>query len=513
MREPLHDVAGVRFRNAGKIFYFDTAGMRLEAGEYVVVETSRGPEIGRVVIAPGEVVVNELNRDELKPILRLATEADIRRMDALRQRAREALLEARAVATDAGFPAHLDSAEFTLDGRRLTLTFASDERLDYRDMVRRTSDRLGVKVDMRQVGDRDRARNAGGYGICGRELCCANWLATFPSISIRMAKEQDLPLNPQKISGLCGRLLCCLSYEEEGYKEMRKTLPKPGQRCSTPTGEGKVIGLNILKRSVTLLVEGQRIEVGDRDLGTVVRWDPASKAGDPPPSISRADAIAQGLIEADERDLAGPEAEEDSWERREPVGRGRLPGGGPRKEMRSRPAPSTPAPNAAQGAPSEQAPSQPRGRGRGGRPQPAEGAQPPQRGERREPREPRPPRGQAPGDGTPREPREPRPPRGQAPGDGAPREPREPRPPRGQAPGEGTPRTPREPRPPRGQGGGGGNAPAQGEGRRAPRRDRGGSPPPGTPPQGGPTRVFRRSGDAPTPGRPREERTEERNGE
>lgn len=454
MREPMHDVAGVRFRNAGKIFYFDTSGMRLESGEYVVVETARGPEIGRIVIAPGEVVVNELNRDDLKPILRLATEADIRRMDTLRTRAHEALVEARAVAADAGFPAHLDSAEFTLDGRRLTLTFASDERLDYRDIVRRVSDRLAVKVDMRQIGDRDRARNAGGYGICGRELCCSNWLSTFPSISIRMAKEQDLPLNPQKISGLCGRLLCCLSYEEEGYKEMRKTLPKLGQRVSTPTGEGKVIGLNILKRSVTIVVEGQRLEVGDRELGTVVRWDVASKIGDPPPSISRADAIAQGMIEADERDLAPESEPEDAWDRREPVGRGRLPGGGPRKEIRAKP-----ATNAAPGAPGDTpaAPARGRGPGRGQRPAsgpPAAEAPPQQRGE---PREPRGPREQQPSS----------------------RPPREPRPPRGQAPAEGTP--------------------AQGDGRRAPRREPRPPQSQSTPTPGGATRVFKRAEGAPPP--------------
>src|SRR3970282_364013 len=111
---------------------------------------------------------------------------------------------------------------------------------------------------MRLLGARDRARAAGGYGICGRELCCANWLATFPSISIRMAKELELPLNPQKISGLCGRLLCCLSYEEEGYKEMRKTLPKLGHRCSTPTGEGRGIGVNILQRQGVLGVDSAR---------------------------------------------------------------------------------------------------------------------------------------------------------------------------------------------------------------------------------------------------------------
>lgn len=332
-------VAGVRFRNAGKIFYFHASGMRLETGEYVVVESVRGPEVAKVVIAPDQVVVNELGREELKPILRLATEDDIERADGLKQRAEALLIEARALAQDARFPARIDDGEFTLDGRRLTLSFTSEDRIDYRDFVRRVSDRFKVKVDMRQLGSRDRAKLAGGYGICGRELCCSSWLSTFPSISIRMAKEQDLPLNPQKISGLCGRLLCCLSYEEAGYREMRKTLPKMGQRCSTPTGEGKVIGVNILKRQVTLYVEGQRVEVGDRDLGTVVRWDTASKAGEPPPSMTRAEAIEQGLIEADEIDLRGDtgETEESAWAALEAgTGRGRLPGGGPRKVMPAR---------------------------------------------------------------------------------------------------------------------------------------------------------------------------------
>ena len=176
---------------------------------------------------------------------------------------------------------------------------------------------------------------------------CANWLTTFPSISIRMAKEQDLPLNPQKISGLCGRLLCCLSYEEDGYREMRKSLPKLGQRCSTPTGEGRVININILRRQVTLVVDGQRVEVGDKDLGLVVRWDPSSKAGDPPPSLTRAEAVEQGLLTAEQaaRDEEEDErvaiAAENNFEMS--PGRGRLPGGGPRKVMRPRPAPVEPA--------------------------------------------------------------------------------------------------------------------------------------------------------------------------
>ena len=433
MRDSQSSVAGVRFRNAGKIFYFHAGGMRLEPGEYVIVETPRGPEIAKVVIGPDQVVVNELGRDELKPILRLATEADIRRADDLKREAQELLPEARRIGENAGFRAHIDGAEFTLDRRRLTLSFTSDDRLDYRDIVRKTSDRFGVKVDMRQMGARDRAKLAGGYGICGRELCCSSWLTTFPSISIRMAKEQDLPLNPQKISGLCGRLLCCLSYEEEGYKEMRKSLPKLGQRCSTPTGEGRVIGVNILRRQVTLVVDGQRLDVTDRDLGLVVRWDPGSKIGDPPPSISRVDAIAQGMIEATEEDLmdaARKEAGDDGWGESTVdlgPGRGRLPGGGPRKQSGPRP----PRPG---GGPPTQSPPPPnqqrgrRGQGLAARPALAEGPQPGQGGEPQQ--QERPParnnrgrRGEA---GSPdaqpgqQPPREERAPRGQRPQGGPP---------------------------------------------------------------------------------------------
>ena len=356
MPEELPRVAGVRFRNAGKIFYFHTAGMRLEPGEYVVVETVRGPEIAKVVIAPDQVVVNEMGREELKPILRLATEGDIRKADQLRNQAEELLPEARRLGEELRFPAHIDAAEYTLDGRRLTFSFTSEERLDYREFLKRASDRFKARVDMRQMGARDRAKLAGGYGICGRELCCSSWLTTFPSISIRMAKEQELPLNPQKISGLCGRLLCCLSYEEEGYKEMRKTLPKIGQRCSTPTGEGKVIAINILRRSITLWADGQRVEVPDRDLGTVVRWDTGSKSGDPPPSISRAEAIAQGLIQETEEDVlaAARQQQAPDWLDERPIldpgpGRGRLPGGGPRRNVPARPPRGEQAPERPQG--------------------------------------------------------------------------------------------------------------------------------------------------------------------
>ena len=300
MTDPRQNVAGVRFRNAGPIEYFHAAGMRLEVGESVIVETNRGPELARVVIAPDQVVVNELGEDNLHPILRLATEDDLVHASDLAARAEELLSEAREMAEDAGLEGRVDRAEFTLDGERLTFLVSGEGTGGQREFSRRAGRRWDVRASVRRIGARDRARLAGGYGICGRELCCSNWLATFPSVSIRLAKDQELPLNPEKISGLCGRLLCCLSYEEEGYKEMKKTLPRMGQRCSTPTGEGKVVGINVLRRQVTLNVGGQRIEVGERDLGLVVRWDPSARNAEPPPSITREEAIAQGLIEPEE---------------------------------------------------------------------------------------------------------------------------------------------------------------------------------------------------------------------
>ncbi len=299
MTDPRQNIAGVRFRNAGPIEYYHAAGMRLEVGESVLVETNSGPELARIVIAPDQVVVNELGEDNLHPILRLATEDDMVHASDLAARAEELLPEARELAGETGLEGRVDRAEFTLDGERLTFLVSGEGTGGQREFSRRAGERWDVRASVRRIGSRDRAKLAGGYGICGRELCCSNWLSTFPSVSIRLAKDQELPLNPEKISGLCGRLLCCLSYEEEGYKEMRRTLPRMGQRCSTPTGEGKVVGLNVLQHRVTLNVGGQRIEVGERDLGLVVRWDPSARNAEPPPSITREEAITQGLIEPD----------------------------------------------------------------------------------------------------------------------------------------------------------------------------------------------------------------------
>jgi cell fate regulator YaaT (PSP1 superfamily) len=250
----MHNVVGVRFQEAGKIYYFSPAGFEdIEVGEYVVVETSRGLEVCRVIIAPGQVVNAELS-ETLKPIKRLAYPEDLERMYMLKARAEEDVSRARVVVNRFGLPLKVSSATYNLDGTRLTLYFtvAEDGRIDLRDLVRELQSDLDCQVQLRQVGPRDQAKAVGGYGICGRRLCCTSWLTAFPAISIKMAKEQNQPLNPNKISGQCGRLLCCLSYENDMYRQLKAELPRAGTLVSTPAGDARVVGVNALRQVVAL---------------------------------------------------------------------------------------------------------------------------------------------------------------------------------------------------------------------------------------------------------------------
>jgi len=264
----MENIVGVRFHEAGKIYYFAAAGYdNLEAGEYVVVETSRGHELARVVIAPAQVLNAELT-EPLKPITRVAYDEDIERAESLRKKAEAAVQTARRRAWDAGLPIKVTSGSWDLDGSRLTLLFLSESRIDFRDLVRDVSAEVGAPVQLRQVGPRDQAKLVDGYGRCGRRLCCSSWLVGFPAISIKMAKEQDLPLNPSKISGQCGRLLCCLSYENDTYRQVKQALPRPGTYVSTPTGNARVISVNVPRDSVTLQMETmQMVDVPIQDLG------------------------------------------------------------------------------------------------------------------------------------------------------------------------------------------------------------------------------------------------------
>jgi len=247
-------IVGVRFKKASKTYYFDPVGLELNVNDYVVVETARGLERGRVVIAPRQVV-SESVPEPLKPVIRKAEPDDIKRAQEVEGREKEALVEGAKLVERLNLPMKLVSADYNLDGSRVTIFFTAEERVDFRELVREIAGRLRTRVELRQIGPRDEAKLVGGYGRCGRQLCCGSFLSELTPVSIKMAKDQGLPLNPMKISGCCGRLMCCLGYECQQYREMRQTLPREGQRVTTASGGGKVVGVNPLQQTVTVLLE------------------------------------------------------------------------------------------------------------------------------------------------------------------------------------------------------------------------------------------------------------------
>jgi cell fate regulator YaaT (PSP1 superfamily) len=250
------DTVGIRFKRAGKVYYFDSAGIELEVGDSVIVKTSRGMELGHVVIAPGQVLANEVD-ESLRPVVRKAEPEDIKRAEELDANVEEALIECGRMIGELQLPMKLLSAEYNLDGNRLTFLFSAEDRVDFRELVRRLTNKLKVRVELRQVGSRDEAKLIGGFGRCGRPLCCTSFLSEFTPVSIKMAKEQELPLNPMKISGACGRLMCCLAYEGEQYHIMKEKMPKAGQRVATHMGEATVVGSNPLKETVLVELESE----------------------------------------------------------------------------------------------------------------------------------------------------------------------------------------------------------------------------------------------------------------
>ncbi|HEX2924122.1 MAG TPA: stage 0 sporulation family protein [Chloroflexota bacterium] len=251
-------IVGVRFKRAGRIYYFDPGAHPLDLDELVIVETSKGTELGKVVIPPGDVAESEVT-EPLKPVLRKATTEDVERLHSFRSREADALAKCKERVRYFALPMKLIGAEYNFDGSRLVFTFTAEGRVDFRQLVRDLASIFRTRIELRQVGVRDEAKQISGYGRCGRQLCCCAFLDDFSSVSIKMAKEQDLPLNPMKISGLCGRLLCCLGYENKAYCEMRQELPKVGERVGTAQGEGRVVSINILKQLVT-------VDVGEKGL-------------------------------------------------------------------------------------------------------------------------------------------------------------------------------------------------------------------------------------------------------
>jgi cell fate regulator YaaT (PSP1 superfamily) len=252
--ESMVTIIGIRFRPAGRIYHFDPRGASYTTGQYVIVETVRGVEAGRVVIASKKMAESELS-DPLKPVLRLASEDELRMMLSFKGKEKDALVQCARHVDQHKLPMKLVEAEYTFDGSRLTFYFTADERVDFRALVRDLAATFRTRIELRQIGARDQAKLQGGVGPCGKTLCCSSWITDFGVVSIKMAKEQDLPLNPGKISGVCGRLLCCLSYENENYIQAKQTMPQVGAFLDTPSGTGRVVSINVPKESVEVMLE------------------------------------------------------------------------------------------------------------------------------------------------------------------------------------------------------------------------------------------------------------------
>ena len=253
-------IAPVNLYYNPKTLWFDAGELDIKAGDGLVVSTARGTEFGR---AAGEVFeadaakVKKL-KTPLKPVKRLATPEDERRAAEMERKSREALPVFKEMAAEAGADMRPVSVEYLLDGDKAVFYFEAEERVDFRDLVRKLAARFHVRIDMRQIGVRDEARMVGGLGHCGQELCCKRLGGEFCPVSIRMAKEQDLSLNPQKISGVCGRLMCCLRYEFEAYKDFKSRAPKQNSTVDTPAGPAKVVDLDVPRETVSLKVEGEK---------------------------------------------------------------------------------------------------------------------------------------------------------------------------------------------------------------------------------------------------------------
>lgn len=250
-------VIGVRFRTAGKIYYFDPLNFQVKRGDHVIVETARGVEYGTVVGSPREVEDDKVVQP-LKPVLRVATERDDEQEAGNKAKEKEAFKICQEKIRKHGLEMKLIDAEYTFDNNKVLFYFTADGRVDFRELVKDLAGVFKTRIELRQIGVRDEAKMLGGIGPCGRPICCRTFLGDFTPVSIKMAKEQNLSLNPTKISGLCDRLMCCLKYEQDNYEQTRKRMPRVGREIITPDGVGVINAINVLEETVRV-----RIAVGD----------------------------------------------------------------------------------------------------------------------------------------------------------------------------------------------------------------------------------------------------------
>lgn len=254
-------VVGVRFKKAGKIYYFDPGALRINESDCVIVETARGVEFGQVVVGPRQVAETEIVAP-LKTVQRKATAADKAKVGENQAKEKEGFAICEKKIAAHGLPMKLIDVEYTFDVNKIIFYFTAEGRIDFRELVKDLAAVFRTRIELRQIGVRDEAKLMGGIGCCGRSLCCASFLGDFEPVSIRMAKEQNLSLNPAKISGICGRLMCCLKYENDCYCGCcanKKILPpKQGGRVVTAEGEGKVISVNQQRKAATILLDDNK---------------------------------------------------------------------------------------------------------------------------------------------------------------------------------------------------------------------------------------------------------------
>ena len=248
-------VVGIRFRNAGKIYYFDPLDYDLDPAMHVIVETARGIEMGTVMIAPKEVEDDKVIQP-LKPVIRVATDEDEKVVEKNREKEKEAFKICKEKIQKHNLEMKLVDAEYTFDNNKLLFYFTADGRIDFRELVKDLAAVFRTRIELRQIGVRDETKIMGGIGICGRELCCKSYLTDFVPVSIKMAKEQNLSLNPTKISGVCGRLMCCLKNEQETYEYLNSRLPGVGNTVTTSDGlKGEVASVSVLRQTVKVIVQ------------------------------------------------------------------------------------------------------------------------------------------------------------------------------------------------------------------------------------------------------------------
>ena len=269
----MHTVIGVSFKKAGKIYYFDPDGIEVNKGEYVIVETARGVEIGEVVVGKKEVTDEDIV-SPLKKVIRKSTMKDRARDERNRELEEKAYDICLEKIDDHGLPMNLIDVEYTFDHNKILFYFTADGRVDFRELVKDLARVFKTRIELRQIGVRDEAKMIGGLGPCGMQTCCSRFLRDFDPISIKMAKKQNLSLNPAKISGLCGRLMCCLKYEAETYKELKKEMPDIGEKVELHVGSGEVVSRNLVKKTVKVdIADGDKQEKLEVDVDDLKDYD------------------------------------------------------------------------------------------------------------------------------------------------------------------------------------------------------------------------------------------------